>query len=115
MWRLLTSLTQKRNLPVITFLIIVLHSSVTAHSAGQLAERVLREVASMRVATGEVAVPPDPTPDIPPGEAIAVTAEVTYTHACWFACECQEHICLQSSSVISAMSMHTDTDAQLAT
>ncbi len=54
----------------------VSHSSVTAHPAGQLA--VLKEVASMPVATGEVAVPPDPTPDIPPGEAIAVTAEITY-------------------------------------
>ncbi len=31
----------------------------------------------MLVATGEIAVPPDPTPDIPPGEAIAVTVEIT--------------------------------------
>jgi len=39
---------------------------------------VLKKVASMPVATGEVAVPPDSTPDLPPGEAIAVTAENTY-------------------------------------
>ena len=40
-------------------------------------ESILPEVASMPGATGELAVPPDPTPAIPPGGAIAVTAEIT--------------------------------------
>ncbi len=32
----------------------------------------------MPVATGELAMPLDPAPDILPGQAIAVTAEITY-------------------------------------